>query len=60
MGGVGGGKDSSGVHFNLASLLRTAGNCGGIWCAYDVASRPSVITLRLANDTQMLAIWGHI
>lgn len=54
------GKVSSGVHLNLASLLRTTGNCGGIWCAYDVASLPSVIMLRLANDTQMLAIWGHI
>lgn len=54
------GKVSFGVHLNLASLLRTTGNCGGIWCAYDVASLPSVIMLRLANDTQMLAIWGHI
>lgn len=54
------GKVSSGVHLNLACLLRTTGNCGGIWCVCDVASLSSVIMLRLANDIQMLAIWGHI
>ncbi len=60
MGDVGGGKDKFWGSFNLASLLRKTGNRGGIWCACDVASLPSVITLRPANDTQMLAIWGHI
>lgn len=53
------GKISSGVHLNLAFLL-TTGNCDGILCSCDVASLPSVIMLRLANDIQMLAIWGHI
>lgn len=37
---VGGGKGNFWGSLELPSLLRTTGDCGGIWCAYDAASFP--------------------